>query len=115
VKFNDVNVTVAQTLPLNVSMTVGSVVETVVNAQTTAPAETESTQVSNLVDAAKIKALPLITRNPYELVLLSPDPHRAMLRVQHQWIARAQQQFPSRWCRQQRHFGARWLGWRNLF
>ncbi len=73
VKFSDVTVTVAQTLPLNVRLTVGSVVETVaVSAQTSAPVETESSQVSNLVDESKIKALPLITRNPYELVLLSP-------------------------------------------
>ena len=32
----------------------------------------EDSQVSNLVDERAIKDLPLITRNPYELVLLSP-------------------------------------------
>jgi hypothetical protein len=72
-KFNDVTVTVAQTLPLNARLSVGSVAETVnVSGEPSAPVETESSQVSNLVDAEKIKALPLITRNPYELVLLSP-------------------------------------------
>ena len=32
----------------------------------------ETSQVSNLVDERAIKDLPLITRNPYDLVLLSP-------------------------------------------
>lgn len=72
-KFNDVIVTVAQTLALNARLSVGAVTEAVnVSGEPSAPVETESSQVSNLVDAAKIKALPLITRNPYELVLLSP-------------------------------------------
>ena len=73
VKFTDVVITVSLTLPLSAQLTVGSVAETVnVSGAPTAPIETESSQVSNLVDETKIKALPLITRNPYELVLLSP-------------------------------------------
>jgi len=73
VKFNEVSVTVAQIVPLNAKLDVGSVQETVtVSGQIAAPVETESSQVSNLVDSTEVKALPLITRNPYELVLLSP-------------------------------------------
>ena len=43
-----------------------------VTTDTLAPIETEDSQISNLVDSARMRALPLITRNPYELVLLSP-------------------------------------------
>jgi hypothetical protein len=60
-------------LPLDAQFQVGSRQETVtVSTEVSAPVETESSQVSNLVDSQRIKALPLITRNPYELVLLSP-------------------------------------------
>jgi outer membrane receptor protein involved in Fe transport len=73
VKFNNIDVTVALTLPLNARLNLGTVAETVnVSGSPSAPIETETSQVSNLVDSEKIKALPLITRNPYELVLLSP-------------------------------------------
>ena len=34
--------------------------------------ETESTQLSTLIDSKTVLDLPLLTRNPYELVLLSP-------------------------------------------
>src|SRR6266478_5807150 len=69
VKFNNIDVTVALTLPLNARLTLGTVAETVdVSGSPSAPIETETSQVSNLVDSEKIKALPLITRNPYELV-----------------------------------------------
>ena len=73
VKFDKVGVSVALVLPLNAQFQVGSTQETVtVTSETAAPIETESTQVSTLIDSARMKALPLITRNPYELVLLSP-------------------------------------------
>jgi hypothetical protein len=73
VKVASVTVTVGEILPVNASMDVGAVQETVtVEGSNAAPIETESTQVSNLVDETRVKALPLITRNPYELVLLSP-------------------------------------------
>jgi Carboxypeptidase regulatory-like domain/TonB dependent receptor len=72
-KFDNVNVTVALVLPLDAQFEVGSAQETVsVSVENSAPVETESSQVSNLVDDTRMKALPLITRNPYELVLLSP-------------------------------------------
>ena len=73
VLFDNVNISVAQIVPLNGKFEVGSVQETVTVAGTQeAPVETESTQLSNLVDQQRIKDLPLLTRNPYELVLLSP-------------------------------------------
>ena len=34
--------------------------------------ETDTAQLSNLVDQRQMQSLPLITRNPYQLVLLSP-------------------------------------------
>ncbi len=72
-QFDNVNVSVALVLPLDAQFQVGSAQETVnVSVENEAPVETETSQVSNLVDDTRMKALPLITRNPYELVLLSP-------------------------------------------
>ncbi len=72
-KFDNVNVSVALVLPLDAHFELGNAKETVsVSVENEAPVETESSQVSNLVDDTRMKALPLITRNPYELVLLSP-------------------------------------------
>src|SRR6266403_1054791 len=72
-KLNDVIVTVAQVVALSAKLSVGSVSETVtVSSETLAPIETETSQISNLVDERRIKDLPLLTRNPYELLLLSP-------------------------------------------
>src|SRR5258708_2109569 len=71
VKFNNVDVTVALTLPLNARLTLGTVAETVdVSGSPSAPIETDTSQVSNLVDSEKIKAVPLGTGNPYERALL---------------------------------------------
>lgn len=73
VKFEKTPLTVAQALVLNPKFTVGSVQETVnVDGATVAPIETESSQLSTLVDSKTMVDLPLLTRNPYELVLLSP-------------------------------------------
>ena len=73
IRLADVVVSVALVLPLNAQFEVGTAEQTVtVSAETAAPIETETSQVSNLVDEQRLKALPLITRNPYELVLLSP-------------------------------------------
>ena len=73
VKFGNTTLTVAQALVLDATLPVGkeeTVVE--VNGQQAAPVETESTQLSTLIDTKTILDLPLLTRNPYELVLLSP-------------------------------------------
>ena len=68
-----VNVTVAQVVPVNVKLVVGAVSEVVeLNGQEVAQVDTETSQVSSIVDNQKIEALPMITRDPYSLVLLAP-------------------------------------------
>lgn len=70
---NDVVVTVAQTVPLHISLAVGAASTTVnVGAESTTPVETDSFQLSTIIDSKKINDLPLILRDPYQLVLLSP-------------------------------------------
>jgi Carboxypeptidase regulatory-like domain len=69
----DLQLTVAQVVPLDVELELGAVTEEVqVRADQIPDVDLETSQVSNLVDERSIKNLPLITRNPYELVLLSP-------------------------------------------
>jgi hypothetical protein len=69
----EVQVTVAQMLNLNVQLQPGTVSEQVdVRADQAADIDLETAQVSNLVDQRKMQNLPLITRDPYSLVLLSP-------------------------------------------
>ena len=68
-----VELTVAQALTVNPKMDVGIVTEEVqVGAGWVQDVDLESAQVSNLVDQKQITDLPLITRNPYQLTLLSP-------------------------------------------
>jgi carboxypeptidase family protein len=70
---SDVQLSVAQVLPLDVELQPGAVTEEVqVRADQIPDVDLETSQVSNLVDEAKIKDLPLITRDPYQLILLSP-------------------------------------------
>lgn len=78
VVFDHVQVSTSLSVPLNAQFQLGTATESVnVTADTLAPIETQDSQVSNLVDSARMKALPLITRNPYELVLLSPGTAQA--------------------------------------
>jgi Carboxypeptidase regulatory-like domain/TonB-dependent Receptor Plug Domain len=73
VNFENTPLTVAQALVLNAKFAVGAVQETVeVNGANVAPIETESSQLSTLVSSKTMTDLPLLTRNPYELVLLAP-------------------------------------------
>src|SRR5215472_14691278 len=73
VDVKSVTLTTAQVLTLNTTMKIGSVQEVVeVNGSAIAPVDTESTQLSTLISNKTITELPLLTRNPYELVLLSP-------------------------------------------
>jgi hypothetical protein len=68
-----VTVTVDQLLTVNAQLEPGAVSEEVqVRADQLPPVDLESAQVSNLVDSRQMKDLPLITRDPYSLVLLSP-------------------------------------------
>ena len=70
---SEVTISVAQTISLNAQLEPGAVSEEVqVRADQIPDIDLETSQVSNLVDAEKIKQLPLITRDPYQLVLLSP-------------------------------------------
>ena len=105
---SDLPLTVGQVLPLNVQLEPGAVTEEVqVRADQIPDVDLETSQVSNLVDSRSIKDLPLITRNPYELVLLSPGTSQtnASGRNLGEWFARAQQQLPARRSRQQRYVG----------
>jgi hypothetical protein len=72
-RLDDVQLTVAQALGVDASLEPGTVTEEVlVRASEVPPVDLETSQVSNLVDTRQIKDLPLITRDPYSLVLLSP-------------------------------------------
>jgi len=69
----NVPLTVAQVLTLNAQLQVGSVSDAVeVTAGRINDVDLETAQVSNLVDQKQMQDLPLITRDPYSLVLLSP-------------------------------------------
>jgi len=67
---SDVNLAVDQILVLNVRLNVG---ETNIKIEVQVPEETvnlNDAQVSDVVDSRQMNALPLITRNPYDLVAL---------------------------------------------
>src|ERR1700722_11595254 len=75
IQFNvsDLVLTVDQAMTVNASLKPGTQSETVdVNGGDLAPIDLETSQLSNLVDQRQMVDLPLITRNPYQLVLLSP-------------------------------------------
>jgi hypothetical protein len=81
-RVNAITLTVDQALAINASLKPGSVSSTVeVSAAQLPPVDLESSQISNLVGSAQMQALPLITRNPYQLVLLSPGTFTAANRL----------------------------------
>jgi outer membrane receptor protein involved in Fe transport len=68
-----IELTVAQALTVDAKLTPGATSEEVtVRADQVQDIDLETSQISNLVDQREMAALPLITRNPYQLVLLSP-------------------------------------------
>jgi hypothetical protein len=72
-RVQDVQLTVAQTLTLNGNLTVGVVSQAVeVQGSSVPTIDLADAQLSNIVDQKRILELPLITRDPYQLVLLSP-------------------------------------------
>ncbi|HVB34418.1 MAG TPA: carboxypeptidase-like regulatory domain-containing protein [Patescibacteria group bacterium] len=72
-QFANVPLTVAQSLTLDAKLAVSAVSSTVtVNGEAVPPLDTSDAQISNVVESAQIEALPLILRDPYTLVLLSP-------------------------------------------
>jgi hypothetical protein len=71
--FQNVELTVAQNLTLSGNLTLGAVSQAVEVSGVTVPAvDMADVQISNVVDQRRIQELPLITRDPYQLVLLSP-------------------------------------------
>ena len=64
---------VAQSLTIAASLEAGAVNQEIEVRGDQLPAiDRDTAQVSNLVDGTEIRDLPLITRNPYDLILLSP-------------------------------------------
>ena len=68
----NVTLNIAATLPLNFALTITGTTTTVAVEVGTAPVETDSFQLSTVIDSKQINDLPLILRDPYQLVLLSP-------------------------------------------
>jgi outer membrane receptor protein involved in Fe transport len=68
-----IELSVAQALTVDPKLAPGAASEEVtVRADRTQEIDLETSQISNLVDQRQMASLPLITRNPYQLVLLSP-------------------------------------------
>jgi hypothetical protein len=68
-----VELTVAQSITVDPKLALGSASEEVtVRANNVQDVDLETSQITNLVDQRQMQSLPLITRNPYQLVLLSP-------------------------------------------
>jgi hypothetical protein len=71
--FKNVTLTVAQNLTLNGTLTLGQVSQSTNVSGAVVPAvDLEDAQLSNVIEERRIVDLPLITRDPYSLVLLSP-------------------------------------------
>jgi hypothetical protein len=76
---NNVTLNIAATLPVNFKLAVGGASTTVtVAGVSAAPIETDSSQLSTVIDSKQINNLPLVLRDPYQLVLLSPGTVSAM-------------------------------------
>ena len=70
---NALVLTIAQVLPVTFNLKVGSANQTIsVAADQGVPVETQSSELSTVIDSKQINDLPLILRDPYQLVLLSP-------------------------------------------
>ncbi len=70
---NHVVLNVAATLPVNFNLQLAGAVASIdVQDVTVAPVETDSFQLSTVVNSKQINDLPLILRDPYQLTLLSP-------------------------------------------
>jgi Carboxypeptidase regulatory-like domain len=73
IQFSAVTITVDQTLTLDAKLDVSPVSQTVtVTSEAVAPIDTTDDQISTMVDKREIQELPLILRDPYQLVLLTP-------------------------------------------
>jgi Carboxypeptidase regulatory-like domain len=72
VRFAAVTLTVDQAVTLNAKLEIGSNAEQVTVEGTAVPVDTTDAQLSNVVEHEQMTELPLILRDPYQLVLLSP-------------------------------------------
>ena len=74
VQITTVTLTVAQALTLDTKLELSAKTETVTvqGRNTTSPVDTTDAQVSTVIDQKQIEDLPLVLRDPYQLVLLSP-------------------------------------------
>ncbi len=73
VKLAAVTLTVGQSLTENASLQTGQVSQTVqVDETATAPIELETAQLTTVINQKEMQDLPLLTRNPYDLVGLTP-------------------------------------------
>lgn len=73
VAYSQIPLSVEQVLTLDAKLVVSAIRETVrVASESVAPVDLNDAQIGNLVDSQQIEDLPLILRDPYQLVLLSP-------------------------------------------
>jgi outer membrane receptor protein involved in Fe transport len=73
IRFDNITLTIDQTLTIDAQLQVASTQQTVeVSGEQVAQLDTEDAQISNVVNSTELKSLPLILRDPYQLVLLSP-------------------------------------------
>jgi Carboxypeptidase regulatory-like domain/TonB dependent receptor/TonB-dependent Receptor Plug Domain len=73
IHIEDLTLTVNQSFTFDAQLQLGAVATTVeVKASELPTIELENAQISNLVDSKRIQELPLLTRDPYSLILLSP-------------------------------------------
>ena len=73
VLYSRIPLSVDQVLSLDAKLEVSAVRETIrVASESVAPVDLNDAQITNLVDSRQMADLPLILRDPYQLVLLSP-------------------------------------------
>jgi Carboxypeptidase regulatory-like domain/TonB dependent receptor/TonB-dependent Receptor Plug Domain len=73
IHIDDLSLTVNQSFTFEAHLELGPVATTTeVKASELPPIDLDNAQISNLVDSKRIQELPLLTRDPYILVLLSP-------------------------------------------
>jgi hypothetical protein len=73
VEYSQVQLTVDQVQNLNATLAPSGIAEKItVNGESVAPLDLDDAQVGNIVNSVQVEALPLILRDPYQLILLSP-------------------------------------------
>ena len=72
VQFRALNLTVGQNLTVNAKLEVGASAEQITVEGAAVPIDTTDAELSNVVEHTQMTELPLILRDPYQLVLLAP-------------------------------------------